>query len=177
MHSHLSLVNQKLGFATATLSLLENLTEIDEGKLSLIQKATCESALLHLYTAFHFYLRELGESNGIKNPAIIDSLPALVTALNQLERHPSEVIELQDLAAYQGGWLNTFLEQYEKVFKSPPKKTEKKSFGAENFIELVDLTEQQEESLEKALNIGSLKCWLNEFKSLVLRQRETGAEH
>ena len=177
MHSHLSLVNQKLGFATVTLSPLENLTEMEAGKLSLVQKATCESVLLHLYTAFHFYLRELAESNGIKNPETIDSLQALVTALNQLERQPSEVIELQDLAAYQGGWLNSFLRQYEGVFKSPPKETEKKSFGTENFIELVDLTEQQEESLDKALNIGSLKYWLNEFKSLVLRQRETGAEY
>ncbi|PUA29836.1 MAG: hypothetical protein B0W54_04580 [Cellvibrio sp. 79] len=177
MRSHLSLVNQKVSFASATLSLLENATEIGGGNSSLVQKALCESVLLHLYTAFHFYLRELADNNGIKNPAAIDSLPALVAGLNQLGKSPSEVVELQDLVAYQRGWLNSFLMQYERIFKSPAKKVEKKSFGTENFIELIDLTEQQEELLDMALNISSLQHWLNEFKSLVLRQRETGAEY
>lgn len=177
MHSHLSLVNQKFGFATAALSLLENTTEGGEEKLSLVQQAIQESVLLHLYTAFHFYLRELADNNGIKSAETIDSLQALVVVLNQLGKSPSEVVELQDLVAHRRGWLNSFLKQYERVFQSPPKQIEKKSFGTENFIEVIDLTEQQEETLDEALNIDSLKYWLNEFKSLVLRQRETGAEY
>lgn len=177
MRTHLSLVNQKAGFATAALTLLKNNAESGEGKLSLVQQAIHESVLLHLYTAFHFYLRELADNNGIKNSEAIDSLQALAVALNQLGKSPSEVVELQDLAAQRGSWLNSFLRQYEGIFQSPPKKIEKKSFGAENFIEVVDLTGQQEESLDKALNVDSLRYWLNEFKSLVLRQRETGAEY
>lgn len=172
MRSHLSLVNQKVSFASAALSLLESGPDARERK-PLVHKALCESVLLHLYTAFHFYLRELAGSNGIKNPETIDSLSSLVGVLNQSGKHPSEVIELQDLATHQGSWLNSFLAQYEDVFKSPPMPIEKKSFGTENFIELVDVTGQQ----VKSLDIDLLQYWLSEFKSLVLRQRETGAEY
>lgn len=177
MHTHLSLVNQKMGFATAILAVVDDISaEVATSKQKLRQQATCESVLLHLYTAFHFYLRELAENNGIKNPENISSLQTLVTALDQLGKQPSEVIELQDLVVRDSSWLNMLLQQHEHIFKSPPKKIEKKAFGTESMIELVDLT-RIDESPNTELGPALLKAWIAEFKALILRQRETGAEY
>ncbi|WP_039913778.1 DUF6586 family protein [Cellvibrio mixtus] len=174
MSNHLSLVNQKLGFATAILFLADNASDATAGQ-QFQRQAAYESSLLHLYTAFHFYLRELAENNGIKNPETINSLGELSSSLHELGKCPSEVVELQELENREGSWLRDVLRYHLQVFKSPPKKIEKKAFGAENFIEVVDLT--QVEPVHTALNSELLKNWIGEFKTMVLRQRQTGAEY
>ncbi len=172
MSNHLSLVNQKFGFATAALSLSDDFSDSNQ---QFQRQALYEASLLHLYTAFHFYLRELAENNGVKNLEAISSLKQLYSSLHELGRCPSEVVELQELEAQEGSWLRDFLQYHLQIFKSPSKKVEKKAFGAENFIELVDLS--LIESAHKALNSELLINWIGEFKALVLRQRQTGAEY
>lgn len=174
MRTHLSLVNQKLGFASAMLLLASDSETIPIGSLRF--RAIQESILLHLYTAFHFYQRELAEANGIKMPELIDSLDSLVNALNQLGKQPSEVLELQSLCSQEGSWLSQLLNHHKLLFISPPKTVEKKAFVQEGMIELVELSLGACE-VNAELDIKILAEWVKEFKALILRQRETGAEY
>ncbi len=174
MRTHLSLVNQKLGFASTLLLLAADSELISVGSLRC--RAIQESILLHLYTAFHFYQRELAELNGIKMPELIGSMDSLVNGLNQLGKQPSEVLELQSICAEKGSWLNQLLNQYKLIFISPPKAVEKKAFVQEGMIELVDVSQDTIE-VNAELDLKILAEWLNEFKALILRHRETGAEY
>ncbi len=174
MRTHLSLVNQKLGFASTLLLLAADSELISVGSLRC--RAIQESILLHLYTAFHFYQRELAELNGIKMPELIDSMDSLVNGLNQLGKQPSEVLELQSICAEKGSWLNQLLNHYKLIFISPPKAVEKKAFVQEGMIELVDVSQDAIE-VNAELDLKILAEWLNEFKALILRHRETGAEY
>lgn len=175
MNSHLSLVNQKLGFATAILAQISNTPNRVTGKQALLHRALCESILLHLYSAYHFYLRELAENNRIGEPESVTSLNVLMTILDQREKHPSEVAELKNLADQPRTWLGQLLTYYTKVFQSPPRQKEKKAFGSDNLIALVELP--QDEPDLKELGPDLLSFWINEFKALIARQRETGAEY
>ncbi len=174
MSTHLSLVNQKLGFASAMLLLASNPEVAPTGSLRC--RAIQESVLIHLYSAFHFYLRELAEANGIKMPELISSLDSLINAVDQLGKHPSEVVELQSLYKQEGSWLSRLLNYYQLLFESPAKKKEKKAFVQEGMIELVELS-QDEPQAKTELDTKMLAEWAAEFKSLVVRQRETGAEY
>ncbi len=174
MRTHLSLVNQKLGFASTLLLLAADSELISVGSLRC--RAIQESILLHLYTAFHFYQRELAELNGIKMPELIGSMDSLVNGLNQLGKQPSEVLELQSICAEKGSWLNQLLNHYKLIFISPPKAVEKKAFVQEGMIELVDVSQDAIE-VNAELDLKILAEWLNEFKALILRHRETGAEY
>ncbi len=174
MSTHLSLVNQKLGFASAMLLLAADSEAVQTGSLRF--RAIQESVLLHLHTAFHFYLRELAETNGFKMPELINSLDSLTNALNQLGKQPSELVELQSLFAQDGSWLSQLHHRYKLVFTSPPKRSEKKAFTQEGMIELVDLSRgEPQENTE--LDVKILADWVGEFKALILRQRETGVEY
>lgn len=168
------MVNQKLGFASAMLLLAADSEAVPKGSLRF--RAIQESVLLHLYSAFHFYQRELAEANGVKQPELIGSLDSLAGALHQLGKQPSEVAELQSLCAEEGSWLSQLLNHYKQVFGSPPRAPEKKAFVQEGMIELVELS-QDETPINIELDIKILGEWMVEFKALVLRQRETGAEY
>jgi hypothetical protein len=172
MISHLSLVNQKLGFARAILSSIE-LGVNGGGKQALLRQAQCEAALIHLYNAYHFYLRELAESNGVKHPATVSSLKTLIEALAELEKHPNEAAELENLSAKTGSWLNRMRAGYESIYKSPPTAPKQKSFRSDNLINVVDVALEPDEKPD----FDSLKSWLDEFTALILRQRQTSAEY
>jgi hypothetical protein len=175
MHIHLSLVNQKLAFATAMLSIADGFSVEPARKQKLQLQACYEAVLLHTFSAFHFYLRELAENNRVKNPDAIDSLRTLIEALKQLDKSPSEVNELDVLANQSGSWLSSLLLQHAMIFQSPAKQPEKKSFGNDSLIEIIDLGQQHTHSVE--LNSALLNEWIDAFKTLILRQRETGAEY
>lgn len=176
MNSHLSLVNQKFGFANSILSFLDDLPEIESSRQKIQRQALCESVLHHIYVAFHFYLRELAENNGVKNADAIETLQSLVSALSQLGKSPSEVLELQDIANDKDSWLRALLGLHDQILKSPPRKVEKKAFGSENLIELIEL-DQKENFILTDIDPRLLKTWVEKFKVLVMRQRETGAEY
>jgi hypothetical protein len=173
MNTHLSLVNQKLGFATAILAQIKSTSNI--GKHKLLHQALCESILLHLYSAYLFYLRELAENNKVDNVGTISSLKTLTTLLGQIERHPSEVAELVNLTEQPNTWLSKLLSHYMEVFQSPLKPKEKKAFDSDNFIAIVDLSRREPDL--KELDPDLLSYWVSEFKLLIVRQRETGAEY
>lgn len=173
MNTHLSLVNQKLGFATAILAQINSTPNI--GKHKLLHQALCESTLLHLYSAYLFYLRELAENNKVDNAGSVSSLKVLASLLDQMEKHPSEVAELVSLTEQPSTWLSELLMHYMAVFQSPLKPKEKKAFDPDNFIVIVDLSRREPDL--KELDPDLLGYWVNEFKILIVRQRETGAEY
>jgi hypothetical protein len=83
---------------------------------------------------------------------------------------------LLELVQTTDTWLNQLTRYYDLLFLSPEKPKAKKAFGQENRIELIELTEidiQPTLQLTPAL----LASWLDSFRALVIRQRETSAEY
>lgn len=170
--SYLSLTNQKLAYAQAIIRNLESPT----AKQKLESCALYDAAVFHLAVALHFYLRELAEHGGIKNLAAINSIEDLVKALQQINRSSAEVAELYRLQGTANNWLHDLTGYYDQVFQSPEKPKEKKSFVQENRIELIELSDTDRQT-QLELTPKLLSSWLNEFRALVTRQRETNAEY
>lgn len=173
--SHLSLVNQKLAYASSVITLLntDDLAPKVGGRLR--QAALVDAVVFHLVMALRFYFRELAEHHHIKNLSTIDSVQDLVAVLQQADKVSSESSELLALSQTSGTWLNQLTCYYDELCKSPEKPKEKKAFGYENRIELVELHEV-DESPALQLTTGLLITWLDSFRALAVRQRETSAE-
>jgi hypothetical protein len=174
--SHLSLVNQKLAYASSVISLLKSSLAEPQAAHRLQQQALCDAAVFHLAMALHFYLRELAGHHRIKNLLAINSIQDLVSALHQVDQISSESSELFELVHATGTWLNQLTRYYYHLAQSPEKPKEKKSFGQENRIELIELTEADSQ-LPVQLTPELLTSWLDSFRALVARQRETSAEY
>lgn len=170
--SHLSLVNQKLAYAAASINLLKKL----ESRQSLEWQALSDAVIFHLSTALHFYLRELAEHHRIYNLSSIDSVQRLAAELQGSDKMSSESSELIALAQTNGTWLNQLTAYHNKLFESPHKPKEPKSFGRDNLIELVELVEVDTPP-SLILTPELLTSWLDSFRALVIRQRETNAEY
>ncbi|HSC67978.1 MAG TPA: DUF6586 family protein [Cellvibrio sp.] len=171
--SHLSLVNQKLAMAN---SLIANLSTASASSASLQQKALTDAVVFHLAIAVHFYIRELAELQGIKNLSSINSVDDLSAVLKQLDRSSSEVSELANLLHTADTWLNQLVRYYKQLFHSPERPKERKAFGLENRIDVVELTEVEDATLFN-LTREHLSQWLDNFRALIARQREIGAEY
>lgn len=174
--SHLSLVNQKLAYANALITLINTLNSAPQTGSKLQLQALADGALFHLSMAVKFYLRELAEHHHIKNVSAINSVQDLVEVLRQADRVSSESSELLSLARTKGAWLNQLEHYYSQLSKSPEKPKEKKAFGNENLIELVELAES-DGFLSLQLTAELLTSWLDSFRTLIIRQRETSAEY
>ena len=175
--SHLSLVNQKLAYASSIIDLLsEPLADLHSAQ-RLERQALGDAAVFHLVMALHFYLRELAEHHYLKNLSAIHSVEDLLAALLQVEKVSSESSELLLLTQTAGTWLNQLLGYYDQLSKSPEKRKEKKSFGQDNLIELVELSGDVEGQSALKLTSELLLLWLNSFRLLIARQRETSAEY
>src|SRR6187551_1258570 len=144
--SHLSLVNQKLAYAGSVISLLNPTLAEPKAAQRLQQQALGDAAVFHLAMALHFYLRELAEHHRIKNLSALNSVQDLLAALQQVDRASSESSELLELTQTTGTWLNQLTNYYDWIAQSPEKPKEKKAFGQENRIELVELTEMEGQS-------------------------------
>lgn len=174
--SHLSLVNQKLAFAGFTITLLNGSLDRQKSGQKLEFQALCDAAVFHMMMALHFYLRELAEHHQIKNSSAIHSIQDLSTALRQLDKVSSVSSEILTLSELDGSWLNQLIQYFDQLSKSPEKLKEKKAFGQEHLIEIVELTEvdgQRPIDLTPEL----LTLWFESFRALVIRQRETNAEY
>ncbi|MDF3013391.1 MAG: hypothetical protein K0Q78_1595 [Cellvibrio sp.] len=174
--NHLSLVNQKLAYAGSIISVLNIPLSEPNATQRLQQQALGDAAVFHLAMALHFYLREHAEQHRIKNLSGIGSVQDLFLALQQEDKSSSESSELLELVQTTDTWLNQLTRYYDLLFRSPEKPRAKKAFGQENRIELIELTEidvQPTLQLTPAL----LASWLDSFRALVMRQRETSAEY
>ena len=174
--SHLSLVNQKLAFAKATIGLFNKSLDEQKNARKLETQALAEAAVFHMMMALHFYLRELAEHHQIKNPSAICSVKDLCAALQQIDKTSSESAELFALSQLKDSWLSQLTEYYGQLSKSPEKPKEKKSFGQESLIALVEVDEVHGRPLLD-LTSALLASWLENFCTLVIRHRETCAEY
>ncbi|MEN0037497.1 MAG: DUF6586 family protein [Cellvibrio sp.] len=171
--NHLQLVNQKLAFASSIIASLVADTSTDS---SLLQKALKDSVVFHLATALHFYVRELAEHQRIVNMQSINSVSDLASTLKELDKYSSEVSELVELEQLSSSWLNQLTRYYEQLLSSPAKEKEKKAFGQENIINVVELADADEIAMLN-LTTDVLSAWASSFRSLIARQRETSAEY
>lgn len=173
--SHLQLVNQKLAFAGAIIhSLTRAAAEPTAQKLSL--QALKDAAVFHMITALHFYNRELAELHHIKNLHAINSVQYLASALIEAEKFSSAASELLELSQTKGCWLHQLTHYYAGLLTSPEKPKEKKAFNLEGLIELVDVSEVDEQEAA-LLTPEVLNSWLDSFRALIIRQRDTCAEY
>lgn len=173
--THLSLVNQKLAYARAIIRKLEDPTSELNAAQRLNRQALGDAVVFHMIVALHFYVRELAEHQSIKNLAAINSTQDLLTSLQQADRVSSESIELHTLSQTPDSWLYQLLGYHDQILKSPEKPKEKKSFGQENLIALVELTDPSDRAPFE-LSTSRLSSWLNGFRDVITRQRETSAE-
>lgn len=171
--SHLSLVNQKLAYASSTIRAVNELQHEPENQQAFQQKAFLDAATFHLMMGLHFYLRELAERYHVRNFAAITSIYDLDTALRQIDRVSSESSELLALVQQESSWLNQLVDHYGSLTKSPAKPKEKKAFGTENLIEITEIDALPLLQLTPDL----LTSWLESFRELISRQRETSTEY
>jgi hypothetical protein len=170
--THLALVNQKLAYAASIIRLLKTGSGAFHSAQKLEQQALGDAAVFHMGMALRFYLRELAEQHNIRNFSAINSIPDLAAALAQADKVSSELSELVGLAQ-SNDWLGQLVNYHDSLSKSPSKPKEKKAFGQENLIELTEL----EEALPSPPLPDQLVSWLDSFRSLIARQRETSAEY
>lgn len=169
--THLSLVNQKLAYAKATLSLA---TDDNLGRLQ--QQALVDACVFHLVSAYRFYLRELGENYRVKNLMAINDSKQLMIALSALDKAPSEATELVTLEAEAQSWLAQLLAYFESLQQSPTVMKEAKAFVSDELIQAVDITNAPTEPSPPP-TANDLTAALDNFRQLVQRQRETSAEY
>jgi hypothetical protein len=175
--SNLSLVNQKLTYASAVLADMASCSvTLAGGAQKLRQQALAEAAVYHLTTALHFYLREIADQYRVKYTSAINSIDDLVNALNALGVSPSEVNELTALKEASDSWLGLLLGQKNAIFKSPEKQKEKKAFITESTAELLSVVEINEPE-PLVMNRQLLSDWLESFRELIGRHRSTYAEY
>lgn len=173
--SNLSLVNQKLAFANAILINMELSAAQLTGAQKIHQQALKDAVIFHLFTALCFYVRELADQYRVK-AAVFNTVDELYVALGDVGLNSSETNELMTLKEMPGSWLHSLLFCEQMIFKSPVKAKEKKAFILESTIELVDAIEiDQQESLELTREL--LMDWLNSFRDMLSRHRNTYAEY
>lgn len=168
--THISLVNQKLAYAKATLGLLTSMSEPSR----LQQQALIDACVFHLVSGYRFYLRELGENYRVKNLALITNIQQLINALTAIDKTPSEATELATLEAAPESWLAQLLGYFDVLQQSPAIVKEAKAFESEVLIQAVDVTDTQASSPP---NTKELAMALDNFRQLIQRQRETSAEY
>jgi|GEM_PF-462382 len=174
--SHLSLVNQKLAFASSIITALSTYPDATTAAQKIQRQALGDAAVFHLSMGLHFYVRELAEHHQIKNVGSINSIQDLISTLSEVDKASPESFELVELAELKGCWLNQLTHYYDQLSKSPEKSKEKKAFAQENLIAAVELTEA-ESQLPVQLTSELLGSWLESFRVLVMRQRETSTEY
>lgn len=174
--SNFSLVNQKLAFTRSLCALARDGASRSATSAQQLQhNALLSSCALQLLQAFHFYLREIADRAYLKSSGSINSLDELELLLSQNDKFPSDVVELRDLSRQAGSWLEQLLCYSLTSLQSPQKNKEKKSFPQENLIMAVEITAIEERQLVP-LTVSTIEWWLENFRALVLRQRDTSAE-
>ncbi len=173
--TNFSLVNQAFAFAKAIHGMASDMDSISTSAERLLREALFTACAFHLARAFHFYIREIADRALLKNTESISSLAELQQALMQRGVYSQDLEELSELAEQKGSWLWQLQLHSKEIMRSPPKEQEKKAFPQDNLILAVDLT-SIEAGTRLVLTSDLLRDWQHAFRSLVSRQRETGAE-
>lgn len=171
--THLSLVNQKLAYAGAVINILNKLPIDSRVGQKLERQALGDAVVFHLIAALSFYLREIAEHHRLQHFSAITSVQELSVALIQDGSVSFGASELLNLYQTNDSWLNQMLAYHARLSKSPEKTKEKKAFVQDNLIQLLEIDDDSSLQLTPELLIS----WLNNFRALIGRQRETSAEY
>ncbi len=172
--SNFSLVNQKLAFVNSLCMLAQEPSSSGNSAQRLRQDAILSSCVLQLSLAFHFYLREIADRSLLKDSNFITSLDGLESSLAQQDKSSSEVAELREIAGCSGSWLEQLWCYEQAAWQSPVKEKAQKTAKQDNLILAVDITAAKDPL--SPLTIDLVTSWLEQFRSLVLRQRDINAE-
>lgn len=157
----LTRVNQKLGQARALLRQ-PGVAELPE----VHRQSIIEAVSFHLVCAYQHYVRELGETYGLKSLVAINTEAELAKALGLAGKHPAEAEELCQLRQSQG-WLADLHNYYKSLWLTPKPSAQQHS----GLINLVDA-----DAAPPVASIELVDGWHQNFVALVKRQRETSAE-
>ena len=175
-NSSLSLVNQKLAYARATLkeAAFPEGGAIATKKLQ--QQALLDAAVFHLMCGFNHYLREVAETYQVKEVATVNDCASLWAALSAMDKEPAEALELQLLAGDNASWLGQLQRYYQSLWATPKaepehrgKEEEQENLIAVKVIDVVDETQE--------VDLEVIQSWAASFSAMVARQRETSSEY
>lgn len=168
----LSMVNQKLAYARATMALLDSLSLPANANQRMQQQALLDAGGFHLVCAYNHYLRELGENYALPKVSQIDSEEDLRKTFNAQGKMPAELQELVQLCENDHSWLARLKADYQACWQLP----EGQSAAAdEGKIQVLDLDAAPTSG--EPISRSRLTDWYLALTDLIARQRETSAEY
>lgn len=174
---HLVRVNKAIQSAQALIDIGQ---EVQEPDSSLKKRVLAESVLRQFGLAITLYFRELAENYDLKTISDINTLNDLCVRFERSNKSIAEAQEFRDLSIIQNSWFNVITELCANLQDSLDGTPPAKSFITEgiihsNRIEVVDITNTDQKMPEIDLNL--LKTWLEEFKLIIFRHRQTSIEY
>ena len=165
-----SRTNQKLNFARLHL---EQLKQAEEGagwsKHALVESFN-ESVLFHLTGAYKSYLKELCELYRLDPEAVVSFDDLQI----QLENQGVEAPEVKELALLRKG--DSWLSQLKLAYRACWMAESREQSGARASQSEIHVVQVNPDYADEGQVIEQLAQWLNDFRSLVERQRETMKE-
>lgn len=162
MNTYLSAVNQRRYFASL---LLEQLVSLEgSGCNPLLTQALCQSVLYQLQAAYRFYLREVATTYKCRAPEQIQTVEALIEALQAMGKHPAEASEMANLEQQAGSWLYELLSAYRTLSS-----VQQEQVSQQSQIAVVQVTAERE---APELGCELLSSWRDAFDELIERHRQ-----
>ncbi|MCW8885679.1 MAG: hypothetical protein OQK12_10570 [Motiliproteus sp.] len=140
-------------------------------KHSLIESYN-ESILFHLACAQHSFTREIAEVYRLDATAI-DTLEQLETVMSEKGLEAPEAKELVKLRG-DGQWLGNMLKAYQACWQAEEREQAENTHHAS--LSEIHVVQVNPDHTEEGAVIAQLEEWLNEFRELVERHRESMQE-
>lgn len=163
MSQFVSAVNQKQYYAGL---LLEKCLPDDDahGHAAI---ALAESALYQLESAYRCHLRSVAEGYRCPDPAAVNTVEQLARALEAIDKHPAEAVEMFNLEQDEQSWLFQVLKAHEGM-TSVVAASEGRASIEKSGISLREVSAEG----EFGLSVDLLRQWLAAFAEIVDRHRE-----
>lgn len=172
MSVYITRTNQKLYFARLHLDQLKA-AEASSGwsKHALIESYN-ESVLFHLTSAYQSFLCEIAEVYRVA-PEKIDGMASLVELLDAQGLEAPEVKELQQLRE-SDSWLAMLLAAYKACWIAEDRQRAEQ--GGHQSLSEIHVVQVNPDHAEDKEVIAQLDEWLDAFRNLIDRQRESMKE-
>lgn len=160
-----SSVNAHLRKAAALLEQCQTI-QAEQGS-RLAQDALVESSLFQLHLTLLNFLREIAVNYQVENAGHISSVNDLALALQQVDKQPAELAEIQ--TSEKEGWLAELKAAYAAVYSGGPSNKSAAALQPAGMIQTKQLSNEE-------LNFSRAENWLNKSRELIERQREMMVE-
>jgi hypothetical protein len=169
-----SLVNQKLAFSQALLSMASGIDSACRGSERLQRRALIDAAVAQLACAHRHYLRELVESCGVKPMQSMETEEGINEHLANLGKNSVEIEELLQLRRQRTSWLGRVLNCYGDQWSMPLPIPKVQPITDASLINVIEICDEPESAV---VTLDEVEVWHQLFKELVQRQREISAEY